>query len=489
MSDNEHRRPFRRTETPSTTWRETGMVPPIKDFGKLEFLTDAQREYIRKLRNKGEFVNACTRRDQIGVAMEELNINLPKEQKFSHATLARIFEIPRSSLEKQYEKYIHGVKKIGAPSVITDEEKDKLVQWLDDQISQKEYPTVDMITEFLTVAFGKCIIPNTLRRYLSSNLPQYKFVTATPLEDVRYNVNGTDIDAYYDILESKVMQVDFRFFFNIDETGEDEFVDTHAVRVLVPATANSDSIKIPVSRRQKRFTIIHTICTDGTFMDMYMILPRVTIESDVFTVIDKSSVRMIYQKNGFVTDAIFKDFWENWFLVQLRAKRKKYNYVGLTIVIMDNHRSHHKIVGGSDLNEKVTYIHAENLLIVWLVPHSSEQTQPLDLGIFAVQKRETQKQKKHANLTSFTNTIIRALTGMQKASTSINIVGAFNAAGIVIDVKGPQCTQILAIDRSRAHAVRHWDSYVETERPEGTRNIQLMNHNPEFPRFRIPTIS
>ena len=332
------------------------------------------------------------------------------------------------------------------------------------------------------------ILPNTLRKYLNTNLEGFKFVDAVPLEDVRYNVNGSDIDAYYEFLESKIAEVDFRFFFNIDETGEDEFVDFHIVRVFVPADTNPESIKIPVSRKQKRFTIIHTICTDGTYNDLYLILPRMTIESDIFTIIDKSRVRMAYQKNGFVTDLIFKDFWENWFIFQMHEKRKKYNYVGLAVVIMDNHRSHHKVVGGN-IDDKVTFIPEENLLIVWLVPHASEQIQPLDLGIFAIQKRETQKQKKDEDLTLLSNVILRAITGMQKASTYKNIFGAFRSAGIIVKVKSVECTQVLSIDRSQAHKVRHWDSYNETDDIRPRRDIQLMNHNPDYPRFRILSFS
>ena len=219
-------------------------------------------------------------------------------------------------------------------------------------------------------------------------------------------------------------------------------------------------------------------------MDMYLVLPRVTIESDLFTLVDAECLRMVYQKNGFVTDAIFQDFWKNWFLKQLRMKRMRFSYVGLAIVIMDNHRSHRKAVG-ADTTEKVTYIGAENLLIIWLVPHSSEQTQPLDLGIFAVQKRETQKQKKDKNFTMFSNTIIRAITGMQKASTTKNIISAFKAAGIVRILRNGSPHSILSVDRSKATAVRHWDTYQETQEVETPRNVQLVNHNPEYPRFKI----
>lgn len=475
-------------EYPHSHTRKLRMVDPKTDFGDLSFLSYTQRYHFLRLIESGQLIRASTRREQIGIAMEELNSGLSRQDKFSHELLARIFEIPRSNLERQYFKYKNGVMSHGAPSIIDENEKTQLIEWLNEQFAYEDYPTVDAIIDFISEKFKKNILPNTLRKYLSTHLEDFKFVDAVPLEDVRYNVDGSDIDAYYEFLESKIAEVDFRFFFNIDETGEDEFVDVHIVRVFVPADTNPESIKIPVSRKQKRFTIIHTICTDGTYNDLYLILPRMTIESDIFTIIDKSRVRMAYQKNGFVTDLIFKDFWENWFIIQLREKRKKYNYVGLAIVIMDNHRSHHKVVGG-DIDDKVTFIPEENLLIIWLVPHASEQIQPLDLGIFAIQKRETQKQKKVEDLTLFSNVILRAITGMQKASTYRNIIGAFRAAGIILKVKNVECTQFLAIDRSQARKVRHWDSYTETDDILPRRDIQLMHHNPDYPRFRILSFS
>ena len=160
-------------------------------------------------------------------------------------------------------------------------------------------------------------------------------------------------------------------------------------------------------------------------------------------------------------------------------KRKRFNYVGLSIVLMDNHRSHHKAVGGNP-DEKVTFIAAENLLIIWLVPHSSEQTQPLDLGIISVQKRETQKQKKDKNLTSYSNMIIRALTGMQKASTTKNITSTFRAAGSVRTLHGNSAHSILSVDRSAATSVRHWENYQTTPVIEGIHNVQLLKGGVSF---------
>ena len=44
---------------------------------------------------------------------------------------------------------------------------------------------------------------------------------------------------------------------------------------------------------------------------------------------------------------------------------------------------------------------------------------------------------------------------------------------------------MIAVDRSAATAVRHWPSYQEVPENEGMHNVQLVNHNPNYPRFKI----
>ena len=84
--------------------------------------------------------------------------------------------------------------------------------------------------------------------------------------------------------------------------------------------------------------------------------------------------------------------------------------------------------------------------------------------------------------------IIRALTGMQKASTIKNVTSAFRAAGIVRKLQGDSLHSTLTIDRSAASAVRHWPSYQEAHEIEDMHNVQLVNHNPNYPRFKILSI-
>ena len=282
------------TDKSKRTYQE--LKPPVNHFKEPEKLTKAQIEFWRILRKKSEFIEAPTRREQIGIAVDHLNVKAEHPFKWTQESIGELFGTSRTSIIKQYNKFNNGVKRNGAFSILTDDESVKLGQWIDEQILVKEYPTLDMIGDYISVNFKKEILPNTLWKVINERFTSYKFVDAVPLEEARYNVNPTDIDEYYRILEEKISGADFRFFFNIDKTGEDKYVDTYSVKVLVTSTTNPETVKLPVSRKQKRFTIIHTICTDGTFMNMYIVVPRVTIESDIFTLIDKDKTRIVYQK-------------------------------------------------------------------------------------------------------------------------------------------------------------------------------------------------
>ena len=100
-------------------------------------------------------------------------------------------------------------------------------------------------------------------------------------------------------------------------------------------------------------------------------------------------------------------------------------------------------------------------------------------------KHETQQQKKDTLYTTFSNSSITSISGMEKAATTKKVISAFRSAGIVRSICSNSSYSILSIDRAQACAVRHWRSTNETPPVTGTRVAGLRNHNPEYPRFRM----
>ena len=70
------------------------------------------------------------------------------------------------------------------------------------------------------------------------------------------------------------------------------------------------------------------------------------------------------------------------------------------------------------------------LNIIYLVPHSSHLTQPLDLVIFSIQKLYTNQKKLGLKLSNQADKIRSILKGLQQSSTSESIISSFESAGI-----------------------------------------------------------
>jgi hypothetical protein len=98
----------------------------------------------------------------------------------------------------------------------------------------------------------------------------------------------------------------------------------------------------------------------------------------------------------------------------------------------------------------------KGVIPLFLPPHSSDQTQPLDLGIFGVQKSEAAKVRPSAQLNPQTRQVIKAIAGYQKACTPSNVVNAFRRAGIATGWSGEHSALIARVERSGADKIRHW---------------------------------
>lgn len=72
----------------------------------------------------------------------------------------------------------------------------------------------------------------------------------------------------------------------------------------------------------------------------------------------------------------------------------------------------------------------ENLIIHILPAHSSEQTQPLDLGIFAITKRFMSNYHYNHKLTRQTNRIICIHNSLIQATTWLSCGATFRRIGI-----------------------------------------------------------
>ena len=92
----------------------------------------------------------------------------------------------------------------------------------------------------------------------------------------------------------------------------------------------------------------------------------------------------------------------------------------------------------------------EGILVLQLLPHASDQFQPLDIGIFHVQKTKMQRMTVDRRLSA------QMLDAFTYAATVSNVVSAFHGAGIISNYDKEDDCLYPYVDRSAAKKVGHW---------------------------------
>lgn len=73
------------------------------------------------------------------------------------------------------------------------------------------------------------------------------------------------------------------FVFNLDESGQNTFIDAHNLYIIVPK--EKDVRTFPLNKGISRITLLHCISTDGTTAPPMIILPRVMMDDEIFDII------------------------------------------------------------------------------------------------------------------------------------------------------------------------------------------------------------
>ena len=108
--------------------------------------------------------------------------------------------------------------------------------------------------------------------------------------------------------------------------------------------------------------------------------------------------------------------------------RKKFNYFCPSILILDGFSAHYNAY-------KNVNLHQENLILHYLTPHSSDQTQPLDLYIFNSSKQFMSNSRWISSLCRQTNQIIKIHTALYQSTSQLNCRSTFRSIGIDTQVR------------------------------------------------------
>jgi hypothetical protein len=132
---------------------------------------------------------------------------------------------------------------------------------------------------------------------------------------------------------------------------------------------------------------------------------------------------IVSQENAFVNQNIFEIWAEEIFFPHVQRTREELGYPGWGALILDGFAGHKSETFAARCQHF-------GICLMTLPAHSSDQTQPLDLGTFGLVKKAFNRLKAMPELSVQRANIVRIFWAIRRGTDPINVVGSFERAGI-----------------------------------------------------------
>jgi len=382
------------------------------------------RQMIINAINDDRVVQSQTLHEQIGWLCTILR---PKGNGMSYEKIGRLFSPAKTHATiKRHFDASQKISKLPNRPELLDRSQYRILRDELKRITKiYENPSLGDVISFINDSFNIVVSRRTATRIIKR--VGFKLMQAKPVEEERFMCKLDDIFDYYGNLSKTLSEIPCGFCYNLDESGIQRYTDAKNTYLVVPVDFPDEQLTFPVYRAGKRITLLHCICTDGSYVKPLIVLPRKTVDDDVFNYINPNSCRFASQVNGFLTSELFEYWLITCFFPDLEKRRGIYQYYGPALLIMDGFKGHTKAFE----NIKNTFTE-KNVEVLFIPPHSSDQVQPLDLLGFNLLKLK--KNKSHITFqegtSDQTKEIVRIMNAVESVSTSVLITKAWNAAGI-----------------------------------------------------------
>ena len=440
---------------------------PVAELNTTGFSPDEKRR-IDALCVDRYFCEAATRRDQIAAAATHLR-GFECGQRMTFEAIGRLFRVSGAIIRNQIKSSKEPTRPPGRQPILSDAQKLWIAELVDSRTQQRNPVTYPELLDLLESQHRVVLSADTLRHVIR-NMDSVKTITGYPMEAERVAVNPDDISAWFNRLGSIVEGIPREFVFNMDETGCSDDSDAREVRVIAPAAYPDESIPVPYDRHSKRSTFVACIAADGFRMKPFVIVPRATAEKELkYYGYDESNIVLTSQTNAFMTTALF-DYWATTvFFPTVDHRRRDLAYHGKALLLLDGLGSHHTPKFLEDCAGR-------QIEVMFLVPHASDQIQPLDALTFSLMKRAYSASRFRRLSNPQSDKIVRMLGAWFAASAPHHNVEAFLSVGLVPVERAGRF--FLTVDPEKARRVR------ESAAPEPPGGL----FPPEASgRFRLPT--
>ena len=351
----------------------------------------------------------------------------------------------------------------GRPSELNDVYQ-LLVTFIATEIRECRAVTMSVLLSYANDILPFPVVRKTLYTFMRRH--NFAYASANPTDALRVTLRAQDIINFYvNDLPDTLNGAHPSLVFNVDEMGAETFADRKRIFVFLPESdvpANG-SPTVGVPRSTRRCTLVACVSLDGTRLCPAVITKTVTISSAVFSQGGYTPDRLrIYQTdNSFINNDVFGEWLCDIFLPEVHRRRK---WLAETLGIYNQRAV--LIIDGCSCHKAEAFkelLRRHNVAMLFLVPHSSHMTQPLDVGIFANVKQLIRSDTKYViNLHKLDQAIVRQieaenlrdyrvekgqllaeyvlkiLRAFEQATTADHIISAFRQVGVhsKLEVRG-----------------------------------------------------
>ena len=446
------------------------LLRPPHDMSELTMPSEALLcRFFQTCVESREFAGAASEREQVHLVYKWAQDHAPD---ISLRQIADFFQLSKSTIWHHLRKPVEsGVAQSpcsnGRPSLLTPDQMTELSAFIQSRFEQKIPATYEDCREFLLERFDLAVQSSSLRAFIT-RCGLFKTVTGHPIEDLRAFCSEKAIDAYLSQLENtlNIACVPAAFIINIDEAGFAQFADRHTTTRIVPASYALNSVGVPVSRAEKRATMLAGICADGSALKPLIIVQRDTLERELL-VRGYTADKIMFEttEKGYMNTEVFIKWGRSCFIPEMQRRRQDFGYDGPIILLLDQFGCHCNDVF-------VAMCEEQNILCMFLPPHTSDQLQPCDLGLFGIQKRWMSSIQIPDGLNWQTKQIVRIIDSYRMATTFKNVTSAFRRAGIVTYLDD-NLRLMARVDIRYSSAVRHLQCEDDDTLPNDKQRINI----------------
>ena len=303
-------------------------------------------------------------------------------------TAAREYGLPLETLRRKVKIARQGggvEKKLGRPTVLSEEAEEELSQILRDMEARLYGLTPTDVRRVVYKYVEKNKIAHNFskdmemagRYWLEGFLSHHEELSVRQAESVSIHraigFNKSKVDKFYSILKSLNFDELGRQLippgniFNVDESG---FTVCQVPSKIIAAKGKHSVGQLSSAEKGKTVTAVCCVSATGVYIPPMLIFPRARLNPSLMNGAPSGAVAEV-SKSGWITEAIFTKWFQHFLLtVQPRSRPEP------VLLLMDGHASH---TGNLDVIEEAR---ANNVQLLVLPSHCTHRLQPLDLSFF-----------------------------------------------------------------------------------------------------------